>query len=269
MTKNKSKILFSFFLILPTLVGACHGSDINNNSKLIDHDMTRATIDIELPTALWDRIEAVSKPTAKPKEEPKTEKKSEGKGEPGPGSEEPESLLSEDVSKEYVPMTVRLIEKPDNKGILQSHDHQLFFGAGGGVIDLADFVENRRGSYYLQIEFGKGKADENNDVVPKDFSKETVKVFYLSNSRRRKWDGKIIGSGCYKYYDITSFFEKSMKANGFLLNTTDHLDVTTIGGSFFFAAQINKTLYISQLSIKDSRFHSIQCRPMLSKVESL
>ncbi len=240
---------------------------------MLEHDMSRATIDIALPTSLWDRIDAVYQagPKAKVenKEEKKPEDKIETKSEAKPESEAGEPLVDE-VSKEYVPLTVTLVEKPDNKGILQSHDHQLFFGPGGGVIDLADFVENRRGSYYLKVTFGRGKPDEvKEDAKALDLSKESVKVFYLSNSRRRRWNGKIIGSGCTKYFDITNFFEKSMKGSGFLLNTTDHLDVTSLSGSFFFAAQVNKTLYISELSIKDSRFHPLQCRPMLSKVESL
>ncbi len=267
MAKNKAVVLLIFCL---APLSSCHRSDSNKEMKLVEHDMSRATIDIELPTSLWDRIETVYKVTSsKAKEESKKEKKGESKGEVKVEGDSDDSLLLEDVSKEYVPISVRLSEKPDNKGILQAHDHQLYYGAGGGVLDLADFVENRRGSYYLKVEFAKTKTEETNEAAVKDFSKESIRVFYLSNSRRRKWGGKIVGSGCNKYYDITSFFEKSMKGNGLLLNTTDHLDVTSTAGSFFFAVQLNKTLYISQLSVKDSRFNSLQCHPMLNKVESL
>ena len=258
-------------LLLTVFLSACHHSD--ETTKMLEHDMSRATIDIELPTTLWDRIDAVYQSGPKPKSEGNEDKKPEGKKENKAevkSETETGDPLADEVTKEYVPLTVTLVEKPDNKGILQSHDHQLFFGRGGGVIDLADFVENRRGSYYLKVIFGRGKPeDEKEDRNVIDLSKESVKVFYLSNSRRRRWNGKIIGSGCTKYFDIASFFEKSMKGPGFLLNTTDHLDVTSLSGSFFFAAQVNKTLYISELSIKDSRFHPLQCRPMLSKVESL
>ena len=256
--------------ILSFLSWSCNRGDHSKAAKVVEHDMARATIDIELPTSLWDRIESVYKNTAaKPKEEPKAEKKGEGKVETKVETEDTNTLLSADVSKEYVPIAVHLIEKKDNKGILQSHDHLLYYGAGGGILDLADFVENRRGSYYLKVDFAKAKTEGVNENVVKDFSKEVIRVFYLSNSKRRKLGGKISGSGCSKYYDITKFFEKSMKGNGFLLNTTDHLDITALSGSFFFAAQINKTLYISQLSVKDSRFNSLQCHPMLNKVESL
>lgn len=259
-----ARIKFGLISIFVFLMSSCTKSEKLGESKQLDHDMSRATIDVELPSALWDRIDSTFKSGIKAKEEPKEEKKSESKSDSKPSSD----LLIEEMSKEYVPLTVHLIEKSDNKGILQGHDHQLYFASGGGVLDLADFVENRRGSYYLKVDFGRGKYEGDSDPT-KDFSKENIKVFYLSNSRRRKWEGKIIGSGCTKYFDISSFFEKSMKSEGFLLNTTDHLDVTTLSGSFFFAAQINKTLYISQLSIKDSRFNSLQCHPMLNKVESL
>lgn len=251
----KTKIASLFFALA---LSACHKSEKGSDVKILEHDMSRATIDVELPTALWDRIDAVYKTGPKVK--------AEGKPEAKPEAEVGDPMIDE-VSKEYVPLTVVLSEKPDNKGILQSHDHQLYFGPGGGVVDLADFVENRRGSYNLKVIFGKGKPDGSKEDPLNDLSKESVKVFFLSNSRRRRWEGKLIGSGCTKYFDITSFFEKSMKASGFTLNTTDHLDVTSLSGSFFFAAQVNKTLYISELSIKDSRFNSLQCRPMLSKVE--
>ncbi len=268
MRQSKFKNLFIFILLFSIL--ACHHSNGSKTTGVVEHDMSRATIDIELPTSLWDHIEAVYKVSVtKAKEESKSEKKADGKSESKTETEDTNTTLAADLSKEYVPLVVYLSEKVDNKGILQSHDHQLYFGAGGGILDLADFVESRRGSYYMKVEFAKAKSEVNPDVPLKDFSKETIKVFYLSNSRRRKLAGKIVGSGCNKYFDITSFFAKSMKTNGFLMNTTDHLDVTNLSGSFFFAAQIDKTLYISQLSIKDSRFNSLQCHPMINKVESL
>ena len=265
-----------FILLSAALLTACHSRESSQKSQLVDHDMSRAKIDIELPTTLWDRIDAVYH------EDTKAEKKSESEPEKQPEAKkvakevakevagEVGQTLLEEITKEYVPLTVILTEKPDNRGILQSHDHQLYFDPGGGVLDLADFVENRRGSYYFKVIFGKGKSENKKEEASAiDFSKENVKVFFLSNSRLRKWDGKIVGSGCKKYFDISKFFEKSMKGQGFLLNTTNHLDLSSLAGSFFFTAQVNRTLYISQLSIKDSRFNSLQCRSMLSKAQSL
>jgi hypothetical protein len=265
---NRIKILFGLLLIL----SACHSKTDVANDKFVEHDMSRATIDIDLPTALWDRIEAVYHSTyTKPaKEESKADA---SKGE-APKSDPADAILDE-VTKEYVPLTVKLVEKTDNHGILQSHDHLLLFGPGGGVIDLADFVESRRGSYFLQIEFGKGKVEsastdaDEAGAANRDYSKEPVKVFYLSNAKRRRLNGNVVGSGCNKYYDVSSFLSGAMKAKGLLLNTTEHLDVTALSGSFFFVSQINKTLYISQLSIKDSRFSQLQCRPMIGKIGSL
>ncbi len=243
--------------------------------------MSRATIDIDLPSALWDRIESVYHSTyvKAAKEEAKSEapkaETAKGEASKNEGSKsDPADAILDEVTKEYVPISVKLIEKADNHGMLQSQDHHLTFGPGGGVIDLADFVENRRGSYFFQVEFGKGKETVSAEVgeagaLSRDYSKEPIKVFYLSNAKRRRLSGKIIGSGCNKYYDVSSFFASAMKAKGLLLNTTEHLDVSAISGSFFFVSQINKTLYISQLSIKDSRFSTLQCRPMIGKIGSL
>ncbi len=107
MASAKAFLLVSLIFCL----NACHSKNSGAGDKFIEHDMSRATIDIDLPTALWDRIEAVYHPNyVKAKEEPKAEPKAESKSKKE--TEEPKEMgdeILDEVVKEYVPIAVKLI----------------------------------------------------------------------------------------------------------------------------------------------------------------
>lgn len=168
-----------------------------------------------------------------------------GGGGGGEGSHSAGSHLS--LPTEFAPLKVFLIEK--NRGILRRQNTELAFGPGGGEIDLRDLVESKRGSFYLAFEF-----------MPEADPKAEHKVFFLSNGIRRKRGDEKIGNGCDRYYDVTKAFDKAMKGEGFLLNTTDQRHVSALAGTFFFATKHADKLFLAQLTVKDSGQRALHCR---------
>ncbi len=200
--------------------------------------MSRSSTEIELPVGLFDRIEEVanSKWASFGEAEKKIEK---------PERKSEDLILKSKV--EMVPIKVYLLEK--TRGILGGQNHQLEFPKGGGEVDLRDFVRDKQGSFYLNIEFG---------VAPP--SDAPYKIFYLSNASARKVAGETLGSGCNRYFDISSYYLKTSKNMGFLVNTTQQRDVSALIGSYFFVAKVERKRYMAAVTIKDSRYRQLQCR---------
>jgi hypothetical protein len=130
----------------------------------------------------------------------------------------------------------------------------MSFAAGGGDIDLSDFVNPLKGSFYLVAEF-----------MP-DLEGATRKTFFVSNSITRQRKEERIGSGCHDYYDVTSAFNKAALGEGLLLNTTDERHVSALAGTYIFAAlnvgqsRNDKKLYLASLTIHDSAHRELTCR---------
>ena len=173
-----------------------------------------------------------------------------GEGASGPGASKGTELEKGVLPTEFAPLRVYLVEK--NRGVLHGINYEIVFGPGGGELDLQDFVENRKGSFYFAVEFMPD--------VPIEKGSLNRKIFFLSNSLRRHNQSETIGNGCHNYYDITTSFEAAMKGNGYPLNTTDLRHVSALAGTFFFALKNEGKLSIAQLTIKDSSHRGLQCR---------
>jgi len=86
-----------------------------------------------------------------------------------------------------------------------------------------------------------------------------TKVFYLSNAPYRP-DFKM-GSGCNKYFEITTFWGQAMKDDGLNLNTVNLRHVSATAGTFFFVSPFQGKLRLGHLTIKDSRHLDLLCKP--------
>jgi hypothetical protein len=192
--------------------------------------MVRAASDVELPVSLWDMIEAVYDPMALEKI-PQKETRSSAKFE---------------IPTEFIPIKLYLVEK--NRGILNGTNYELVYGKGGGELDLQDFVSDRNGSFYVAM------------TVNLDLGEKPLRVFYLSNAKQRKIGGEEVGAGCDTYIDLTRYFAKAMKEKGILANTTRQQHISLLAGTYFFVASVGGRLYLSQLTIKDSRYRQLHCR---------
>lgn len=280
-------------LIAVAAIGAillgCDKTPAWKKNEFTKREITRAPEDVELPPLLWKRIESVYSGAAVSGDETSSSGAHETHGgESGHGSEaeasgghsapagheakagpaehaaggegggesggeghgggEGEGVASHfSLPTEFAPIKAYLIEK--NRGILGRHHVELSFGPGGGEIDLRDFVENKNGSFRWAVEF-----------VPEAPPEAERKVFFLSNSVRRKRGHEVIGNGCNRYYDVTSAFAHAMKGHGFLVNTTDDRHVSALAGTYFFAVKHEGKLLLAQLTVRDSGQRALQCR---------
>lgn len=193
--------------------------------------------EVKIPVSLWEKVIALNTAAIAARKPPvKSNEKSEAKE----GSDEvaPETSLE--------PLKVYLIER--NKGVLKGQNTALSFVAGGGELDLGDFVQPLRGSYFMAFEFMP-------DTVGVD-----TKVFFLSNSVIRKVGSDRVGSGCNTYFDLTKTFNEAMKHDGFLLNTSDQRDVSALAGTYVFVSTLGGKLHLATLIIKDDGYRALQCR---------
>jgi hypothetical protein len=156
------------------------------------------------------------------------------------------SKSSEEVVTVFKPLSVYLTEK--NKGILHQGPYEIQYAQGGGELDLKDYVQKKNGSFYFVV----------------DFAPELVtakrQVFFVSNSIERKLGSEKIGTGCNSYFDVTSAFDRALKSEGFLVNTSDARHVGALAGSYVFTAVQDGKLYLASLVVKDSGYASFHCR---------
>jgi hypothetical protein len=233
-------------------------------------DLSRSDVQGRLPQSLWEKITAV---LAEQKGVSGSEKGhgGEGKGHEAKGGEGGAApLLSKGpLPSVFAPLKVYLIEK--NHGILSHGNTAITLAAGGGTIDLHDFVLPRSGSFYFAVEFlpakptsdvAKEGSKEGSKDAPKDTAKEALEphVFFLSGSRIRTIDGETFGSGCDTYFDVSLAFKKAMAGDGFLVNTSEGRDTSTLAGTYFFAAAQDGKLYLASLNIKDSAHPRLLCQ---------
>lgn len=148
-------------------------------------------------------------------------------------------------------MAMKVYLKEVSKGVLK--ENTVFeLPTGGGEIDLAQVLGDRKGSFHLGIE-----------LLPKseqDISSQ-AKVFFVSNHTERAIDGKTVGMGCRRFVDLSKGFATLMKQEGLKVNTTAHRHVSMIAGTFVFAIAEKDALHLATLTLTDSRYPSLLCHP--------
>jgi hypothetical protein len=188
--------------------------------------------EVNLPSRLWEEIAAVYKPLIFDKSA--TE-----------GGEDTKARLESPT--EFFTFHVYLKEK--TPGLFKNPDgYDLVYGHTGGLLDFQEFLQDRRGSFYLGFQ-PELKVERDDDF----------KVFFLSNSRHSEIGGETHGAGCGKYLDISKYFRKKMTGEGLFLNTTEGRHASLLSGTYFFATSLKGKLYISQLTVRDSRFKKLLC----------
>lgn len=120
---------------------------------------------------------------------------------------------------------------------------------GGGTIDLADYVLPLKGGFQLKIAL----EDEHHQTQP------ISKVYFISLSKQRKIDDEKYGAGCGKYMDVTSYFNKQMKKNGFDLYTADQRYVSVVRGTFILVSYLPEALQLASVTFLDSRYTKWDC----------
>jgi hypothetical protein len=120
---------------------------------------------------------------------------------------------------------------------------------GGGTVELEDFVTPLKGAFDLKIFM----ENEHHEI------QEISKVYFVSASKKRVLENETFGSGCGKYFDITSFFKNKMLEKGFDLYTANQRYVSVLRGTFVFVTYLPEALQLASLTFLDSRYKSWDC----------
>lgn len=152
-------------------------------------------------------------------------------------------LLSEEEKPHlvFVPMAVQLVEK--TPGVLKEKDITFQFPRGGGAIDLSRYVNDIQGSFYVKFEF---------EPLPEAIE-ATQKIYFISQNRKRKLDGEILGSGCNSFFDVKPYVTSVNAKSGILVNTTRMRHLSVLGGTFLFANVSGKNIRLAQVTFTDKK----------------
>lgn len=162
--------------------------------------------------------------------------------------------LDEDFKEEfktapplYAFMPLAVAFKEDQPGVLSSPWLEYGFTKGGGLLDLKDVLKGE-GSFYMYFPAEQFEKDN-----------ELLHIFFISNSPRVAIDGENFGLGCGKWNDLKSGFKKLQTSDNLKLNTTDLRYLRVIAGTYVFVFKQNKNVYLTQLTITDSRYANQLC----------
>lgn len=215
-------------------LGACTKDPGYHVEKYKETTFEDIASDVRVPGKVWDLLEFKAAEGGEGHEAKKEEKKEEGKE---------GATLSKDIS--FAEITVFLVEK--NSGIVKNEAIKIQLPKGGGEIDLAQYVTDLKGSFYVGFEFPEFKDST------------AQRVLFQSRTRKRRIDDKVLGVGCNQILDITTAFQKAMLKEGLKVNTTRERDVTVLGGTFYFAAQKAGAISVAQVTFTDSRYPNLFC----------
>jgi hypothetical protein len=134
-----------------------------------------------------------------------------------------------------------------NENVLRKPALKFSFPKGGGSIDLKDVVIGD-GSFYMS--FPKEQFDENHELMH---------LYYISNSPVKNIEGENFGLGCGKMLDLKKSFKK-LQAHDFVkLNTNEHRYLHVLAGRYVFVFKQSSQIYISQVTVYDSRYAKELC----------
>ncbi len=120
---------------------------------------------------------------------------------------------------------------------------------GGGVVDLAELVTPVRGAFTARIV----------GTLEGGATLEDYQIFYVSRAKARTIGSETFGAGCDKWMDITTYFKKVMKGDGFQLYTADQRYLSVIGGTFVLIGFAKEAISVGSISFTDSRFPEVMC----------
>lgn len=149
--------------------------------------------------------------------------------------------------KQIVYTTARVIFKEKNKDVLKNPLMVLEFPRGGGEVDLSHITTETPGTFYLNFEF------------PEFANVTNTKIFFVSQSRQRKVEGEILGSGCKKVLDVTKAILTAQGKEGIKVNTTRHRHSSVLGGHFIILGESEKNWMITQVTFFDTSRPELFC----------
>lgn len=151
----------------------------------------------------------------------------------------------------YLMAPLQVALTSESNGVIRNSPVRLSFPNGGGQLDLASYVSGQ-GSFYLSF-------------PPKQFEDlpRLEKLYFVSDSPKKKIEGEDFGLGCGKFVDIKNKFDSLQKPHFLKLNTTDLRYLYVVSGFYIFVFKNNNQFYLTHLHITDSRYPDNFCSSLL------
>jgi hypothetical protein len=147
----------------------------------------------------------------------------------------------------YSFITLQVLFNGYSENVLRLQTVQYNFPKGGGTVDLKKLVVDE-GSFYMS--FPAEQFDEKNELVH---------LYYISNSPKSKIGAEHFGMGCGKWTDLKSDFKKFQNQDFLKLNTNELRYLKVLAGTYVFVFRQTKNIYMTQLTVTDSRYLSELC----------
>lgn len=222
-----------FIISFITLTSCNEESNNFRDYKYLSVDMKSSNMETSLPKKLWDEIDKVYQHYELTGQYTDTDR---GKNE-------------ERISKNILNISIFLREKTEKS--LGGNNLRLELGNSGSLIDFKDILKDAKiGSFYFNLEM---------NPFPGNVEEGRWKVFHISGSKKLRIAGQVYGKGCNYFRDVTSFFNKAVHGEGFLVSSKDARHISLLSGTFVFVSSYKGVLYFSHLNVKDSRYEKFQC----------
>lgn len=151
------------------------------------------------------------------------------------------------VPRDY--LDIEVLFTPLATGTL-SHPTRISAVRGGGIVDLKDVVKGAKGSFFFDQKIVKTSDPKSGP--------QRLKVYYLSNAKKRKVGDETFGAGCGRYMDVTDYIMR-VQGKGVQVNATDQRYLSVLAGTYYYVGFERERLYLAALQIQDSRYPSLQC----------
>ena len=160
---------------------------------------------------------------------------------------ETELVGSASVQSVYLLAPIQAVLFSESNAVLKDNPARITFPNGGGKLDLANYVSGQ-GSFYLSF------PKEQFDSLP-----ALEKLYFISDSSKKKIEEEEFGLGCGKFVDIKKQFESLQKKDFLKLNTTDLRYLYVVSGYYIFVFKNNNQIYLTHLHVTDSRYPDNLC----------
>lgn len=151
------------------------------------------------------------------------------------------------VQSVYLLSPIQAIISSDSNEVIKDNPTRIQFPNGGGRLDLAPYVTGQ-GSFYISF------PKEQFEGLP-----TLEKLYFISDSPKKKIEDEEFGLGCGKFIDIKKQFDSLQKKDFLKLNTTDLRYLYVVSGYFIFVFKNNNQLFLTHLHVTDSRYPDNFC----------
>lgn len=150
----------------------------------------------------------------------------------------------------YIFLPLQVLFTDAHQQTLKKPQFLFQFEKGGGEVDLSQIIKSQ-GSFYMSF-----PAEQFSSTL------ELLHLYYISQSPIKKIDNENYGLGCGKWVDLKSRYKKLQLVDFLKLNTTDLRYLHVLAGHFLFVFKQASQIYLTQLSITDSRFQQKLCNSL-------